>query len=188
MKNFTGNRDGDRREGGFRGGDRGGKPSFQKREWTNDRPAQMHKATCAECGKSCDVPFRPTGDKPVYCNDCFGKKRDGGDARPSRDYGAPKSFPQRDFGDRFAPRSAYVDRSDSRPAFKPASDNSGKQLAEISQKLDRLIIAMEKMTTSISTPSPKKEIPELAIFKASKPKAPKKAEAKKKKVVAKKKK
>jgi CxxC-x17-CxxC domain-containing protein len=33
----------------------------------------MHEAICATCGKSCEVPFRPTGDKPVYCSDCFGK-------------------------------------------------------------------------------------------------------------------
>lgn len=33
-----------------------------------------HKAVCSECGKECEVPFRPTAGKPVYCNDCFGNK------------------------------------------------------------------------------------------------------------------
>jgi CxxC-x17-CxxC domain-containing protein len=31
----------------------------------------MHKATCAACGKSCDVPFRPIPGKAVFCRDCF---------------------------------------------------------------------------------------------------------------------
>jgi CxxC-x17-CxxC domain-containing protein len=36
---------------------------------------QMYETTCAECGKSCEVPFRPTGDKPVYCKDCYQAKK-----------------------------------------------------------------------------------------------------------------
>ena len=36
-------------------------------------PRQMYPATCAECGKSTEVPFQPRGDKPVYCSDCFRK-------------------------------------------------------------------------------------------------------------------
>lgn len=31
----------------------------------------MHQATCDSCGKDCEVPFKPTESKPVYCNDCF---------------------------------------------------------------------------------------------------------------------
>jgi len=36
-------------------------------------PRQMFPATCAECGKSTEVPFQPRGDKPVYCGDCYRK-------------------------------------------------------------------------------------------------------------------
>lgn len=36
-------------------------------------PRQMFPVTCAECGKSTEVPFQPRGDKPVYCSDCFRK-------------------------------------------------------------------------------------------------------------------
>ncbi len=43
----------------------------------------MFKATCANCGKSCEVPFRPTGDKPVYCRDCFAKRGGGADRSQS---------------------------------------------------------------------------------------------------------
>lgn len=37
-----------------------------------DRPQrEMHSAICATCGKEALVPFVPSGDKPVYCSDCF---------------------------------------------------------------------------------------------------------------------
>ena len=42
-------------------------------------PKEMFKATCAECHKECDVPFKPSGDRPVYCKECFSKRK--GNAR-----------------------------------------------------------------------------------------------------------
>lgn len=36
---------------------------------------EMHKATCADCGKECDVPFKPDGSRPVYCRECYAKRR-----------------------------------------------------------------------------------------------------------------
>ena len=41
-------------------------------------PREMHKATCADCKKECEVPFKPSGDRPVYCKDCFSKRKDSG--------------------------------------------------------------------------------------------------------------
>jgi CxxC-x17-CxxC domain-containing protein len=35
----------------------------------------MHAATCAECGVETEVPFRPSGERPVYCRDCFGRQQ-----------------------------------------------------------------------------------------------------------------
>ncbi len=43
---------------------------------------EMHPAVCAECGKDTTVPFRPRGDRPVYCNDCF--RQQGRPTAPSR--------------------------------------------------------------------------------------------------------
>ncbi len=41
-----------------------------------DRPQrEMFAATCAACGKETQVPFRPSGDRPVYCRDCFEANR-----------------------------------------------------------------------------------------------------------------
>ena len=41
----------------------------------NDRPREMHKATCADCGKECEVPFKPTEGRAVLCKDCFMAKK-----------------------------------------------------------------------------------------------------------------
>jgi CxxC-x17-CxxC domain-containing protein len=38
-------------------------------------PREMHKATCADCKQECEVPFKPSGDRPVYCKDCYAKRR-----------------------------------------------------------------------------------------------------------------
>ena len=49
--------------GGGYGGSRGGR--------------EMFSATCSSCGQEARVPFQPSGDKPVYCSDCF-QQRGGG--------------------------------------------------------------------------------------------------------------
>jgi CxxC-x17-CxxC domain-containing protein len=38
-------------------------------------PREMFTATCSNCGKDAQVPFRPTSGKPVYCSDCFRSMR-----------------------------------------------------------------------------------------------------------------
>ena len=102
MRNFNqggSNRGGGRPSGGrgsFGGGRSGGR-SFGGGGRDRERP-QMHSAVCADCGNRCEVPFKPTGDKPVYCSDCFGgNDRSGGrdfDRRDSR--GGGRSFDRRD--------------------------------------------------------------------------------------------
>ena len=47
-----------------------------------DSRPQMHRATCSDCGQGCQVPFRPTGSKPVFCSDCF--EDQGGGRRDNR--------------------------------------------------------------------------------------------------------
>lgn len=36
---------------------------------------EMFSVVCSECGKPAQVPFKPRGDRPVYCSDCFSKRR-----------------------------------------------------------------------------------------------------------------
>ena len=53
----------------------GGRDGGNNRRFGNDRPREMHKATCSDCGKECEVPFKPTQGKPVRCKDCFQASR-----------------------------------------------------------------------------------------------------------------
>jgi CxxC-x17-CxxC domain-containing protein len=152
MGNFQkgGNRGGFR--GGDRGGERGGRGDFKKKTWGNDRggdrdrgPVTMHRATCGDCGRTCEVPFRPMGDKPVFCNECFGGKRDS-DRSGDRDR---------------TPRREFNDRSASTSFSKPTqgTDDMKRQLSEINTKIERLINLFEKSLktkgeTSISKSEP----------------------------------
>lgn len=36
---------------------------------------ETHTATCNDCGGVAEVPFVPSADRPVYCRDCFSKRR-----------------------------------------------------------------------------------------------------------------
>jgi CxxC-x17-CxxC domain-containing protein len=38
-------------------------------------PREMFAAVCTRCGAQTQVPFRPRGDRPVYCQDCFRQVR-----------------------------------------------------------------------------------------------------------------
>lgn len=38
-------------------------------------PRESYEATCAECGATTTVPFKPSQGRPVYCRDCFRSKR-----------------------------------------------------------------------------------------------------------------
>jgi CxxC-x17-CxxC domain-containing protein len=41
-------------------------------------PREMHKAVCSECKKECEVPFKPRDDRPIYCKDCYSKRKNEG--------------------------------------------------------------------------------------------------------------
>lgn len=58
-----------RSRGGSRFGGRG-EGSFQR--------GQKYDAICSKCKKKCRVPFKPTGNKPVLCSDCFKDNNSGG--------------------------------------------------------------------------------------------------------------
>jgi len=76
-----------RSRGGFgrsSGGDRGGR-GFGRRD---SGRVEMTDVTCDKCGKECQVPFRPSGDKPVLCSDCFRKNDSGSSPRSSSGFGS----------------------------------------------------------------------------------------------------
>lgn len=80
-----------------RGGDFGDRKSFG-RDRGDSKPAMRYKATCSECGNSCDVPFKPMSNKPVFCDNCF-KGKDSApsafSARPARGRDERPSFSSR---------------------------------------------------------------------------------------------
>ena len=41
----------------------------------HNKGREQHKAICADCRKECTIPFKPTGDRPVYCQDCFSRRK-----------------------------------------------------------------------------------------------------------------
>lgn len=58
--------------GEFRG--RGG--GFGGRSFGGPRqPREMHKAVCDACKQDCEVPFKPIQGKPVYCKECYSKRK-----------------------------------------------------------------------------------------------------------------
>ena len=63
---------GGRSSGGYSSGGSGGYSSG---------PREMFSATCSSCGKEAQVPFRPSGAKPVYCSDCFTSQRGSSSSR-----------------------------------------------------------------------------------------------------------
>ena len=55
--------------GGFGGGRPGGRGGFNR-----GPPKEMHKAICSKCKKECEVPFKPTEGRDVFCRDCFNNR------------------------------------------------------------------------------------------------------------------
>ena len=41
--------------------------SYQERE--------MFDVVCSDCGQKTQVPFKPDGERPVYCRDCYRNHR-----------------------------------------------------------------------------------------------------------------
>ncbi|KKR05798.1 MAG: hypothetical protein UT34_C0002G0305 [candidate division WS6 bacterium GW2011_GWF2_39_15] len=99
---------------------RGSRDSGYSRDARDFQNKEMFSAVCIDCGKECEVPFRPTGDKPIYCSRCFEKR---GNTRESDANGVSMSIVK-----------GLV------PNPNAARD---KVLEEISTKLDKIITLLE---------------------------------------------
>ncbi len=69
---------GNESDGGYSGGGSSGYSGGGGGGYTDRPPRQMFDAVCADCGQTTQVPFQPRGDRPVYCRDCFQKRRASG--------------------------------------------------------------------------------------------------------------
>ncbi|MBU0760734.1 MAG: DNA-directed RNA polymerase [Nanoarchaeota archaeon] len=54
--------------------DRSRSGGFNRGPRSDSQPREMHKAVCDECKKECEVPFKPTEGKKVYCRECFARR------------------------------------------------------------------------------------------------------------------
>ncbi|MEK7535751.1 MAG: CxxC-x17-CxxC domain-containing protein [Patescibacteria group bacterium] len=113
--------------GGFKGGG-------------DRRPKQLFDATCANCGKATQVPFRPTGDRPVYCRECFAQM--GGGEERGREAGARGFKPT---------QSSPITNSPDHSALK-------RELQEVNAKLERLITAVQSLAQVTTSAEPIKSL------------------------------
>lgn len=91
----------------------------------------MHPAICDQCGKDCQVPFKPSGDKPIFCSSCFEQQGSGGGRDGRRDNNRRSFGESRDRGDRGNNRGDRGNRSDrgdrgDREMFSAVCDDCGK--------------------------------------------------------------
>ena len=166
----------------------------EKRQFGNrdrERP-QMYEATCSDCGKKCEVPFKPTGDKPVYCSQCFTKH--GGGQKSNRfergDRERPRSQDRRMFdatcdkcGKRFelpfkptGGRPVYCNE-----CFDKGGDSlsNDKAINQYKEQFDMLNVKLDRIIKVLTPVVPAKEKREAVIEKKEKVKDSKKVLAKK---------
>ena len=162
--------------GGGRGGRFGGRDSRGGGRDRGDR--EMHSVVCDDCGDNCEVPFRPTAGKPIYCDNCFGKHNDRGGRGGGRDNrGGGRG------GDNFREKRGGGDH-----------DKITKELSSMNSKLDRLITLLDPSAKKAAPKKVKEDVVapldlDLDVKPKAKAKTAKKPAAKKtvkKKAVAKK--
>jgi CxxC-x17-CxxC domain-containing protein len=159
---FNRSREGSR--GGFGGGSRGGYGGGRDsggRNGFSDRRPDLFDAVCAECGKDCRVPFRPTGDKPIFCSECFESVAPRRDDRESRDSRPPRR--------ESSERPSFRDRERGFDKFmeKPQQDSTSASLAQFKEQLGSLSAKLDKILKIISPVITEVEISEIEDKKKS---------------------
>ena len=106
------------------------------------------------------MPFKPSGDKSVFCSNCFEKNRGGSDTRR--------------FEDRNFKRPHFEDRNN-------RSSQNNEQYNTLNAKLDKILamLASYPLAKVAPTPKPQQDLPlpseDPVIIVEKKKKAPKKA-------------
>ena len=47
------------------------------RQGNGPRERTYTRVICADCNKECEIPFKPSAGRPVYCKECFSKRKTG---------------------------------------------------------------------------------------------------------------
>jgi CxxC-x17-CxxC domain-containing protein len=137
---------------------------FSNRRGSDSGRPEMHKASCNSCGKDCEVPFKPTSGKPIYCSSCFEKEQhdDRGKYSRNRDdrNSRRRDSGKRSFGDKdFVMHNVVCDScgKDCEVPFKPTkgkpiycdecfgsnkeagTDELKKEIEILNKKLDQIL-------------------------------------------------
>lgn len=180
---FEGRRDSGRRDGGFgsnRGSRDGGGGFGASRGGSRDSgfggrggsgfggEKVMHRATCAECGSSCEVPFKPTGEKPVYCSACFSNRsesprtNDRSFSRPRVERSAPVMSPSVNYdalAEKLVELNAKIDRLlDILIENKDESKAKSVKVEVSETKAAKKVVAFDKNEVATKKPLVKKEL------------------------------
>lgn len=132
----------EKRRGGrsFGGGGGGGFGGGHKFGGHGGGPRPMFQAICGKCGQSCEVPFKPTSERPVFCSNCFKNQGNSG-AGPKF---APKSFGDGNRGGNFSGGNAA-------PHANTNACATRGQFDALNAKLDRIISLLDA-TKSVDGP------------------------------------
>jgi len=115
-------------------------------DYGRDRDRQMYSAVCDKCGRDCQVPFKPSGDKPIYCSNCFEQNQDNQDRRERPNFG-----------------------SNRRPDFGKSDNQNKELLASINSKLEKIIGLLTEQKQCVCK-TDKKEVKKVAKKKTDKKK------------------
>lgn len=134
----------------------GGKPGFgNKPSFGGDRDKKdvtLFAATCTTCGKSCEVPFRPDGKKPVLCRDCFAAKNESPtNSSVSRERFTPNEMTGR------APERTFTPKQTHPNVSQAEFSTMSKQLINLEAKVAEIIALLKttpvaKMAPALSEP------------------------------------
>jgi CxxC-x17-CxxC domain-containing protein len=91
---------------------------------------QKFDAVCSNCGKKCQVPFRPDGEKPVYCKDCFDM--------PRKAMTGKKKFPT-------SPAASFSNSASFSSAAPIASPAAGKSIADLTRQIAAMNAKIDTM-------------------------------------------
>ncbi len=183
MNNFKGNRQNGRQKFA-------GKKSFDNNKRHGAGPRrdtregggsdELFSATCSECTKRCDVPFRPSPNKPVYCSACFGMKKS---ANESRDSGNRNNRFDRGSDRNERPEHTKPPRDQRSPRHDPTRGRGTDGITELKQQISGLEQKLNKILDLINPPVPSQKIPTTVknekIVEETPKKKPKKAASKK---------
>lgn len=193
-KTFNHKKSNDSKEKDFKGRGSGKRP-FGNRN--RERP-QMHEAICSDCGKKCEVPFKPTGDKPVYCSQCFSSHRESSISnRPERRGSERPRFQDRRMFDAICDKCGKRFELPFRPTgsklvycnecFDKGGDSLNKSndkvVNQYKEQFDMLNVKLDRIIKALTPVVPVKEKKKKVIVKKKKVVVKKKEKAKKSKKV-----